>query len=272
MAYCVAVDGTKLKDALVRELILNADFETAYFIVCKFITKRKIRDLHTKLIKHISRNKFTVDLAPRGFGKSTIGDVDFCIVKILREPNIRIAIGSKTQQQAEAFVKEVRAHFDGNEDLIRLFGQMQGNLWTDKQFTVSTRTKILKEATLTAFGASGAVVSKHFDVLMPDDIVGFENARTETLRTKTKEWFYSSFLPTLEPHGELHALGTRYHPLDLYQGLIDSGNYSVQIQKAIRFRGMKKECSLWEDYFSLNKLKQIEQEAGKIIFAMQYQN
>ena len=96
------------------------------------------------------------------------------------------------------------------------------NVWNDREFTVNKRSIIKKEATLTALGASGAVISKHFDVIIGDDLVGLENARTEKQRSNLKEWFYSSLFPTLEPDGEIHILGTRYNPLDLYEDLIKS--------------------------------------------------
>jgi predicted phage terminase large subunit-like protein len=260
--------GEFIPDSYIKSLILDGDFDTAYVAVSTFITKRILKPVHKKIIKHMVYRDSTLDLAPRGFGKSTVGDVDYCITKILREPNIRIMIGSKTQGQAEAFLKEIRTHFEVNEDLKRIFGDLKGDKWTDKEFTVSARTIIKKEATLTALGASGQVVSKHFDVIIGDDLVGFENARTETQREKLKEWFYSSLEPTLEPHGEIHILGTRYHPLDLYQTFIDSGNYSVQVQKAIQ----DDDSSLWQRKFSIEKLKKKKAEAGSIIFNMQYQN
>ena len=125
--------------------------------------------------------------------------------------------------------------------------------------------------TLTALGASGAVVSKHFDVIIGDDLVGFENARTEAQRKKLKEWFYSSLFPTLEPDGEIHILGTRYSPMDLYEDLIRSKNYKINIQQAITVKD-NAEYSLWEAKFSLEKLRQIREESGLIIFNMQYQN
>lgn len=101
-------------DAIIKYLILNSDFEVAYYLVCKYITKRDIQGLHKNIIASISSKRSTLDLAPRGFGKSTVGDVDYCITRILREPNIRIMIGSKTQTQAEAFLKEIRTHFEQN--------------------------------------------------------------------------------------------------------------------------------------------------------------
>ncbi len=205
------------KDKIIKEIILTADFETAYYTVCKYITCRTLQPLHANIIHNVSDNQASMDLAPRGHGKSTIGDVDFCITKVLRNPDIRIMIGSKTQTQASAFLKEIRTHFEQNVNLIRIFGdwkKSRDNVWNDKEFTVNRRTVIKKEATVSALGASGAVVSKHFDIIIGDDLVGFENARTEAQRKVLKEWFYSSLYPTLEPDGEIHILGTRYSPTE----------------------------------------------------------
>ena len=262
------------KDKIIKEIILTADFETAYYTVCKYITCRTLQPLHASIIHNVSDNQASIDLAPRGHGKSTIGDVDFCITKVLRNPDIRIMIGSKTQTQASAFLKEIRTHFEQNVNLIRIFGdwkKSRDNVWNDKEFTVNRRTVIKKEATVSALGASGAVVSKHFDIIIGDDLVGFENARTEAQRKVLKEWFYSSLYPTLEPDGEIHILGTRYSPMDLYEDLIKSKNYKVNVQQAITIKGGQ-EVSLWESKFSLEKLRSIREEAGLIIFNMQYQN
>ena len=262
------------KDKIIKEIILTADFETAYYTVCKYITCRSLQPLHASIIHNVSDNQASMDLAPRGHGKSTIGDVDFCITKVLRNPDIRIMIGSKTQTQASAFLKEIRTHFEQNVNLIRIFGDWKkslDNVWNDKEFTVNRRTVIKKEATVSALGASGAVVSKHFDIIIGDDLVGFENARTEAQRKVLKEWFYSSLYPTLEPDGEIHILGTRYSPMDLYEDLIKSKNYKVNVQQAITVKDGQ-EYSLWESKFSLEKLRSIREEAGLIIFNMQYQN
>lgn len=262
------------KDKIIKEIVLTADFETAYYTVCKYITCRSLQPLHASIIHNVSDNQASMDLAPRGHGKSTIGDVDFCITKVLRNPDIRIMIGSKTQTQASAFLKEIRTHFEQNVNLIRIFGdwkKSRDNVWNDKEFTVNRRTVIKKEATVSALGASGAVVSKHFDIIIGDDLVGFENARTEAQRKVLKEWFYSSLYPTLEPDGEIHILGTRYSPMDLYEDLIKSKNYKINVQQAITVKDGQ-EYSLWESKFSLEKLRSIREEAGLIIFNMQYQN
>lgn len=224
---------------------------------------------HASIFIHQIKNDITLDLAPRGFGKSTIGDVAYSIWRIVQDRDIRILIVSNTQRQAEAFIREIKSQFERNEKLNSLYGSFLDNKkWTESELTVAGRKSVKKEATLTALGASGAVISKHFDIIIADDIIDFENARTELQRQKLKDWYYSSLLPTLEPGGELHILGTRYHPLDMYQDLINSKKYHVHIQRAIQKDG----SSLWQDKFTIEELLRKKAEAGSIIFNMQYQN
>jgi predicted phage terminase large subunit-like protein len=207
-------------------------------------------------------------MAPRGFGKSTIGDISYCLWRITQNRNIRILIVSNTQSQAESFLREMKYHLEGNTRLLELFGSFKSDKWNETELFVSGRTISAKEGTLTALGASGAVISKHFDLIIADDIVDFENARTELQRKKLSEWYRTALLPTLEPHGELHIIGTRYHPNDLYQELMDSKQYSPQIQRAISQEGV----SLWPAKFTLEDLLNKKAELGSIIFDLQFQN
>lgn len=222
---------------------------------------------HHKILEHIIRNKKTLDLAPRGFGKSTIGSIAFSLWKIVQNRNIRILIVSNTETQAQAFIREIRAHLEGNPKLLELFGGFKSDKWTETELFVSDRTTVTKEGTITALGASGAVITKHFDIILADDLADFENSRTEHQRKKLSEWYRTALLPCLEPHGELHVIGTRYHPSDLYQALIDSKQYSAQIQRAIQGN-----VSLWASKFSLDFLIKKKEELGSIIFDLQFQN
>lgn len=144
--------------------------------------------------------------------------------------------------------------------------------------------KILTEATITALGAySGAVTSGHYDLIICDDLVNFENSRTEGGRARMLEWFKQTLLPTLIPGGELHVVGTRYHFLDLYQIMIDELKYDTKIQRAI-IQTEDGEHSIWEEYMPLldrcdavtgkktEGLKTIQENLGPVVFNLQYQN
>ncbi len=227
-----------------------------------------VEPCHQAILTHITSTKRTLNLAPRGFGKSTIGDIGYCIWRICHDRNIRVLVVSNTQSQAEAFLREMKYHFMFNNKLRELYGDFRSDKWTEGELIISGRTISAKEATVTALGASGAVISKHFDLIIADDVVDFESARTETQRKRLSEWYRTSLLPCLEPHGDLHVMGTRYHPLELYQDMIDSAQYSVQVQRAINNEGQ----GLWEEKFSTDLLLSKKEELGSIIFNMQYQN
>lgn len=222
---------------------------------------------HKRILNHIISRKKTIDLAPRGFGKSTIGDIAYCLWRIAHNRNIRILIVSNTETQAISFLREMKAHLEGNPRLLELFGSFKSDKWSEGELFVSGRTTVAKEGTLTALGASGSVITKHFDMIIADDIVDFESARTGLQRRKLSEWYRTALLPTLEPHGELHVIGTRYHPNDLYQELMDCRQYSIQVLRAIR-----DDQSLWPAKFSIEDLLNKKAELGSIIFDLQFQN
>lgn len=240
--------------------------DPALFI--KEVLGYQVEPCHQAILQHITTAKKTLDLAPRGFGKSTVGDIGYCLWKIVQDRNIRILVVSNTQSQAEAFLREMKYHLTSNSLLTGMYGQFKSDKWTESELIVTERTISAKEATVTALGASGAVISKHFDLIIADDVVDFESARTELQRKRLSEWYRTSLLPCLEPHGELRVLGTRYHPLDLYQGVIDSGQYAVQIQSAIS----PDNKSLWAEKFTIQFLRDKQAELGSIIFDMQYMN
>ncbi len=59
-----------------------------------------------------------LQLAPRGFGKSTILTITRAVYEILRNPNIRILIASNTQLQAEVFLREIKFHLEHNPRVL----------------------------------------------------------------------------------------------------------------------------------------------------------
>jgi predicted phage terminase large subunit-like protein len=208
-------------------------------------------------------------LAPRGFGKSTMLSIVRCIFEIVRNPDIRILLVSNTQRQAEAFIREVRGHFEQNVIFRKVFGNFAGSKWTDRELIARGRRRIAKEPTIYSTGIDGALVSRHFDLVICDDIVSQNSSRTESRREKLKIWFFKVLLPCLEPDAKIAVIGTRYHYLDLYGYLMESG--FVQSATVIRALNPKGESS-WPEKFSAQQLKQLRRDAGTVIFNAQYQN
>ncbi|MBZ0268855.1 phage terminase large subunit, partial [bacterium] len=185
-------------------------------------------------------------------------------------PNIRILIASNTQLQAEVFLREIKFHLAMNERLIDVFGRFQDETkWDAREIMVKPRTSSAKESTVTFVGVGGPVASRHYDLILADDLVDEENARTEGQREKVRTWYYKTLLPCLEPDGRLFIVGTRYHYLDLYGHLIKNELADKhQVVRAIAEDG----TTPWPEKFSLDWLEERKRQMGSTIFATQYQN
>jgi phage terminase large subunit-like protein len=134
---------------------------------------------------------------------------------------------------------------------------------------VKPRTSSAKEASVTCVGVGGPVASRHYDLIIADDLVDEENSRTEGQREKVRTWYYKTLLPCLEPAGRLFLVGTRYHYLDLYGQLIKNelaGKH--QVIRAIAADG----TTPWPEKFSLEWLEERRRQMGSAIFATQYEN
>ncbi|MDY6967001.1 MAG: hypothetical protein SVM80_13770, partial [Halobacteriota archaeon] len=239
----------------------------------------RISDPHQNILDHIDAHQSTLDLAPRGIGKTRVLTIGWVTWKVINNPDLRILIVSDTDGHAVRFLKTIKTALEVSDTIKNYYGDLRGDTWTDHEITLSGRSKIFTEATITAHGMySGAVTSGHYDIIIADDLINFDNSRTEGQRERAKDWFKTTLLPTLLTDGEIHVLGTRYNPQDLYQFVIDELGYDVQIQRAIGEDG----TSICEWLLPLNDkiingkihegLTTKREKLGSIIFDLQYQN
>lgn len=243
-----------------------------------------IAEHHERIIRHIEERQETLDLCPRGSGKTRIGTIGYAAWRALQNPDLRILIVSDTDTHAVRFLGTIKSAFEQSPIVREAFGSLVGPKWTDHEITLAGRTAILTEATITALGMySGAVTSGHYDIIICDDLVNLENSRTEAGRERAKEWFRSTLLPTLIPGGEIRVLGTRYHYLDLYQMVLDELGYDTLVQPALIVDEDGRERSIWEAYMPLEDrvgadgkttkgLRTIKEDLGSVHFGLQYQN
>lgn len=239
----------------------------------------QIRSFHVAMIQWQFIHSESMQLAFRGAGKSTVCTITKIIHLLLKNPNLRILLASKTSGHAESMLKEIKTHFESNSDLADIFGEYYDprrvNKWDNTEIEVLPRTLVAKEASVTCIGVGGQVVGKHYDVVDCDDLVDEENSRTKYMREKTKTWYYQSLDPTLEPpdpsvphRGERYIVGTRYHYDDLYGHLAQNElKGHVQVIPALDKHGRSPWPSKYPPKWFAGKRK----AAGIIIFNAQYQ-
>jgi len=260
---------------LKRQIIENNRID----ILAREVLGYKVEPFHLSMLSFQFKHRDTLQLAFRGCGKTTICSITKAIHYLLKNPNLRILLASKSLANAQGFLKEIKGHFESNKRLAEIFGEYFDprlvNKWDNTEIEVLPRTKHSKEASITCVGVEGTIVSKHYDVLIPDDIIDEDNARTERMRDKVKTWWYQTIEPTLEPpdsevehRGECHRTGTRYHYDDLYGHWID--NELKDSHRVIRALNEKNQ-SPWPKKFPPEWFLEKRKKSGIIIFNAQYQ-
>lgn len=261
----------KMRNEWIRRQVIEND---RIDILAIEVLGLQVQPFHLALMKFQFDHAENLQLCFRGAGKSTTCTEVKVIHLLLKNPNLRILIASKTLMNAQGFLKNIKAHFETNERLSEIFGSYYDpkrvGKWDDREIEVLPRTIVAKEASVTCVGVEGTVVSKHYDVIISDDLVDEDNSRTKLQRDKTRTWFYNTLMPTLEPpdpkvphRGEHHMLGTRYHYDDLYGHLIANELAEHhQIIPALDVNGK----SPWPEKYPAKWFAERRRRAGLIIF------
>jgi phage terminase large subunit-like protein len=258
-----------------RQIIRNNRIDILATVVLGF----QLRPFHVAMLKFQFAHPDSLQLAFRGGGKTTSCTITKTIHLLLKNPNLRILLASKTAQNAEGFLKEVKGHFESNELLAEIFGEYYDprkvTKWDSREIEVLPRKRQAKEASVTCVGVDTTIVGKHYDVIISDDLVDEDNSRTKGQRDKTRTWYYQTLDPTLEPpsvevehQGEHHRLGTRYHYDDLYGHLIANElKEHHQVIPGLDTKGR----SPWPEKYPPRWFLEKKQKSGLIIFNAQYQ-
>ncbi len=239
-------------------------------------------------------------LAPRGSGKSTAALL-FCIWLSLSEPrnrlpvfrdlfkgapreigpsNLRVALTSNSAEKAEEAHAQARGILT-DERLAKLFGKLDGERWTNRASTTSLRKATLKEGTFTALGLGSKVTGGHYDLVLVDDWVTEDNARTELQRKRLTDFWNMTVKPTHEPWARTIGCGTRYHPSDWYNQVkewVDDGLWhKLRVTPALLPEapgpgGEERWRSYWPAVWPVEKLLETQREIGSVAFSTQYQN
>jgi predicted phage terminase large subunit-like protein len=182
-----------------------------------------------------------LDLWAREHYKSTIITFALTIQNILNDPNVTIGIFSHTRPIAKAFLKQIKREFETNEKLLENFDDIlyhnphrDSPKWSEDEGIIVKRTSNPKEATVEAWGVvDGQPTSKHFDILVYDDVVTKESVTTPEMIEKTTESLALSYNLGSQG-GARRFIGTRYHFNDSYREVIKRGTATPRIYAATK--------------------------------------
>ena len=182
-----------------------------------------------------------LDLWSREHYKSTIVTLALTIQNILNDPELTIGIFSHTRPIAKAFLRQIKQELERNERLKAWFPDVlwddpkkQAPKWSEDEGIEVKRQSNPKEATIEAWGVvDGQPTSKHYKILVYDDVVTKESVTSPEMMAKTTEALSLSY--NLGAHGgKRRFVGTFYHFNDSYHELIRRGTATPRIHPATK--------------------------------------
>lgn len=171
-----------------------------------------------------------LDLWARGHYKSTIITMANTIREILNDPDVTVGIFSHTRPIAKAFLRQIKREFETNKLLKELFPDIlyanpaaESPKWSEDEGLTVKRESNPKESTIEAWGlVDGQPTSKHYKLMVYDDVVTRESVTTPEMIAKvTEAWELSRNLGS--ETARTRYIGTRYHFNDTYKTIMDRG-------------------------------------------------
>jgi predicted phage terminase large subunit-like protein len=225
-----------------------------------------------KIIESPSTRKLIV--VPRDHLKTSICTIADTTRRVAQNPSIRILIGNETATNSSHFLRRIEAIFDRCSMFRWLFPDLledpsKRQKWSETEMLVP-RKEDHPESTVEAIGVGGAVVSRHYDVIKLDDIVGKEASESEEVMRKTIDWYiYCESLLVHPTQSEIHVIGTRWAYHDVIQKILTD---ELEVYDKLVLSALDGQNGLWPERFPLHVLDIIRQKMGSWKFSCQYLN
>lgn len=274
------------KAALSREAERLLCKQDLFYLAKNVLGYKDMSEYHRNISNTIMKYKkeWQLHLHPRGHFKSTLITVAETVQNILINPNETILITNAVLGNSISFLREIKSHFIHNERFRQLFPEYcpskSSEEGTSESFTTPARTeKWIRESTIEVGGIDKSVVSRHYGIIVFDDVVNNINVSTKDQREKIIT-AYKEYLSLLNPGGLIRVIGTRWHYYDLYGHLFDSirkqrragqdPTFKMFITKA--WQDEEQSLPAFPERFNRKVLDNLKSEQGSYIFSCQYMN
>jgi phage terminase large subunit-like protein len=270
-----------VRDDQRRFLVQNPDVFLSHYFPHRL--NHRLEPFHLRLIQTATSERRGLVLYPAAHGKTTIVSTLLPIWALCEDPNIRIAIITKNDQDAKGIMQAIMAELMGNDELIADFGPFHAedkNIpWGLNKLSVAKRTRRSKESTITAFGATArTALGYRTDWTICDDIVTDKNSPTPEQRGTLKKWFDEAAMTMNEDYDDrTTVIGTLFDPEDLYHDLIElvDPEDGVPLWHVDHFDAVTDEEAhetLWRARWPWKRLMGEKASLGTLAFNKRYRN
>lgn len=198
---------------------------------------------HQDAYKRIESNDRLVMLLPPEHAKTTTWAIEFVTYKLMLNPDLRIVVIQKSQNEAKKIIAAVKARLTDHEfyqaigiaiedDPITIYGGKEGFKperedglsWAAEHFYLRGRSMAEKDPSLQAKGATSAILGNRIDLMIVDDVQDTKNYTPQGLDALSMWWTHSLMSrlgDQTRRHSKVIVLGSRIGPGDFYEWLED---------------------------------------------------
>lgn len=201
--------------------LAEADFITFVKLVAPYNVMGVCHEELCKFLTNPDLRPYRLVLYPRGHRKSFYAAMYACW-RIVVDPSISIVYLSATSDLAESQLRTIKSTLDS--PIVRRYwpeliqaDEGRREKWTTTEICVDDprrKAEGTRDSTVKAGGLTTNITGAHCDLIILDDMVVPKNNTEEGRRQVMSQ--YSQLQSILNPGGMILAVGTRYHPKDIY--------------------------------------------------------
>lgn len=221
--------------------------------------------IHREWVKERKASKRLVLWSAVESGKSQQNSIALPLWELGRDPTIRVALISNTHTFAEKLSGLIKRYVEMSDDYHRVFPNIKpGYPWTSSQLNVSGHDNA-KDPNLQICGIHGSITGSRLDLVVLDDVLDYENCRTERGRQDVINWYLSAVVGRLTEDSRVVCIGTAYHPEDFMHWLARQSGFRARRFPAVDANGN----SAWSSRWSQARIEAKRAELGELEFSRQ---
>lgn len=258
-----------------RAELRQSALDSTYFLAKSVIGFRDLtRSLHWDMCRWIENGQtHKHGVVPRDHLKTSIWTITDTVRRVCKRSDIRVLLGNETATNSSHFLRRIEAIWDRNQLFRWLFPELiwwdeaKRGKWSETEMCVP-RENDYNESTIESIGVGGAVVSRHYDLIKLDDLVGKDASESAEVMKKTLDWYqYAESLLDHPVLGEIHNFGTPWALFDLHQWILKN---EPDIDFFFRQCYDKDNNPIWPERFTRAALERIARKIGIFKFSCQY--
>lgn len=139
------------------------------------------------------------------------------LYRLGEDPHRRVVVVSKTHELATKICGVVKGTIERSPQFHKVFPNCvpsKSNPWTQHAGYLE-RDREIKDPSFQTCGVHGNILGSRIDLLILDDVLTYENTRTQYQRDDLYNWFQSTLEGRVTRNGRILCVGTAWHPDDL---------------------------------------------------------